>query len=327
MRILVTGGAGYIGSVVTEELVQAGHDVIAFDNLRSGNRAAVHPEATFVQGDLNDTRAVEQVFSTYCGIEAVIHCAGHGLIGESWRQLEYYLRDNVTDGVNLIATAIRFNVGRFILISTANVFGVPGPVPIIEHASVVPSSPYGESLYILERVLAWYDRIVDLRFVVLRCFNVAGATERCGEYHVPETHLIPTLLRVALGKQSHFTLFGDDYHTPDGTCIRDYIHVVDVARAIMEVLPLLDKQSRTYNLGGGIGYSTKDVITTARRVTGHPIPYIVGRRRPFEPIVQIASTTQIRREVGWEPRFSTLEHIIRTAWDWQYRHPNGYGSV
>jgi len=324
MQILVTGGAGYIGSVVTEQLVQGGYDVIVFDSLQSGNRAAVHADATFVQGSLHDIAAIEQVFTAHRGIGCIIHCAGNALVGESWRQLDQYLHDNVTNGINLIATAIRFNVDRFILISTADVFGATGPVPIIEQASIFPSSPYGESLYMLERMLSWYDRITGLRYAVLRCFNVAGATEQCGEYHVPEAHLIPTLLHVALGKQAHFTLFGDDYHTPDGTCVRDYIHVVDVARAIIEVLPVLDKHSRTYNLGGGVGYSNKDVITMARRVTGHPIPYIVGRRRPFEPPVQIASITQIRREVGWEPQFSNLEHIMRTAWDWQYRHPNGY---
>lgn len=326
MHILVTGGAGYIGSVVTGEFVQAGHRVVVFDNLTSGYRAAVHPEARFVQGDLADIDTIEQTFARNPGIDAVVHCAANALVDDSRRQPDRYLRDNVANGLNLITTAVRFNVRRFILTSTADIFGAGVPIPIVEQAPVFPGSPYGESLYLLERILGWYDRIAGLRFASLRCFNVAGATECCGEYRVPQPHLIPALLDVALGKSSHLTLFGDDYPTPDGSCIRDYIHVVDVAHVIMRVMHALDTHSRIYNLGTGTGYSTKEVIALARSITGRPIPYVVGRRRPFEPVVQIASMTQIRRELGWEPQFSDLERIIGSAWAWQRQHPTGYRS-
>lgn len=206
------------------------------------------------------------------GIEAVVHCAANALVDESRRYPERYLADNVTNGTNLIVAAVRFNVGRFLLVSTAGIFGADVPVPIVESAPVFPGSPYGESLYLLERVLGWYDRVAGLRFASLRCFNVAGATECYGEYRVPQIHLIPALLDVALDQRSHLTLFGDTYPTPDGSCMRDYIHVLNVAQAIMRVVQALDNHSRIYNLGSGTGHSTKEVIALARRVTGQPIP-------------------------------------------------------
>jgi UDP-glucose 4-epimerase len=326
MHILVTGGAGYLGSVVTEELLNAGQDVIIFDNLAHGHRAAVHPAATFVHGDLGDRAALERTFTTYRGIKAVIHLAMHTSASESWQRPERYLHENLANGVNLMATAVRHDIGRFILASSADVCGGPGPVPIIEQAPSYPVSPYSESLYLLERALSWYERCAGLRYAVLRCFNVAGATERCGEHHVPETHLIPGLLNVALGWRSHVTLFGDDYPTPDGTTVRDYVHVRDVARAMIGVLAALEQRSRIYNVGAGQGSSTMEVIMVARRVTGHALPCVVEPRRPYEPIVQIAATQQIRAELGWEPRYSDLEGIIESAWAWQRRHPYGYDS-
>jgi UDP-glucose 4-epimerase len=326
MRILVTGGAGYIGSVVVEELVRVEHEVVVFDNLSQGHRAAVHSEAAFVHGDLSDVETIERTFARYRGIEAVLHFGAFAQVAESMRRPERYLRDNIVGGINLLATAVRHDVSRFVLASSADVYGAPARVPIIEPEYIAPRSPYGESLYTLERALSWYERTAGLRFAVVRCFNVAGATERCGEDHNPEIHPIPLLLQVALGQREHITLFGDDHPTPDGTCIRDYIHVVDVAQAIIQVLPVLDQHSRMYNLGSGKGYSNKEVIAMARQVTGHAIPYVVEGRRPYEPAVLIASTTQIRKELGWEPRCSILEHIIGSAWAWRRHHPNGYSS-
>jgi UDP-glucose 4-epimerase len=324
MRVLMTGGAGYIGSVVTEELLRTEHDVIVFDDLSQGHRVAVHPDAAFVHGDLRDVAAIDRAFTTYRDIDIVIHVAGNTAVGESLQQPERYLHDNVVNGMNLIATAARHDVGRFILASSADVYGAPARVPIIEPERIAPRSPYGESLYTLERALRWYEHILGVRYAVLRCFNVAGATERCGEHHVPETHLIPSLLQVALGQREYVTLFGDDHPTPDGTCIRDYIHVVDVAQAIIRVLPALDQRSRIYNLGSGKGFSNKEVIAMARQVTGHPIPCVVEPRRPYEPAVLIAAITQIRTELSWAPRYSDLEQIIRSAWAWHCRYPNSY---
>lgn len=327
MKILVTGGAGYIGSVTTEELIRAGHEVVVFDNLSQGHRAAVHPDAMFVEGDLRDADAVERVFTTHRGIEGIMHFASQTLVGESMQRPELYLRDNVMTGVNLMAAAVRHNVGRFILSSTANLFDRPERIPIDEDQPIVPGSPYGESKYMLERALRWYDRIYGLRFAALRYFNAAGATERTGEDHEPETHIIPLVLSVALGKRDHFTLFGDDYPTPDGSCIRDYIHVVDLAQAHILALKALDQGSRSYNLGNGHGFSNKQVIDVARSITGHSIPYVVGPRRPGDPAVLVASAERIRRELGWQPRYPDLESIISSAWEWHRRHPNGYRDV
>ena len=326
MNILVTGGAGYIGSVVTEELLKMGHAVVVFDNLSQGHRAALHPDAAFVQGDLRDVEAIERVFADYPGIEGVMHFASYTLVGESMQRPELYLRDNLANGINLITAAVRHDVGRFILSSTANLFDDPERIPIDEAERIVPGSPYGESKYMIERALGWYERIMGLRFAALRYFNAAGATARVGEHHVPETHIIPLVLSVALGQREHFTLFGDDYPTPDGTCVRDYIHVVDLAQAHILALAALDQGSRTYNLGNGRGFSNKEVIEVARKVTGHPIPYVVGPRRPGDPAVLVASSARIRAELGWEPRYPDLEHIIGSAWEWHRRHPNGYAE-
>ncbi len=327
MRILVTGGAGYIGSVVTEELLRVGHDVVVLDNLAKGHRAAVHPDAPFVRADLADVEAIERTLRTYRGIEAVMHFASNTGIDESKRQPELYLRDNVANGINLIAMAVRHDVSRFILASSANVYGAPARVPIPEVEEIFPGSPYGESKAMLERALSWYERSAGLHYAVLRYFNVAGATERFGEHHEPETHLIPMLLSVALNKRTNITLFGTDHSTPDGTCVRDYVHVTDVAQAHILALAALDQRSRTYNLGNGQGFSNNEVIAVARSVTGHPIPYVVGPRRAFEPAVLIASTKQIRAELGWQPCYPDLESMINSAWEWQRRHPNGYATA
>ena len=325
MNVLVTGGAGYIGSIVTEELVKQGHGVVVFDNLSVGHRAAVHPDAEFVEGDLADRPAVRAVFEPY-DVDAVMHFASYTLVGESMEHPFMYLGDNVTNGLNLLREAVDHGVRRFILSSTANLFDDPEDIPIDEDERIVPGSPYGESKYVLERFLHWLDRVYGFRYAALRYFNAAGASpsgER-GEDHDPETHLIPITLQVALDQRDKIIIFGDDYPTRDGTCVRDYIHVADLARAHILALKALDRGSRTYNLGNGRGFTVREVIETCRKVTGHPIPAEVGDRRPGDPPVLIASSEKIQAELGWEPRYPDLETIVAHAWEWHRTHPHGY---
>ncbi len=324
MKILVTGGAGYIGGVVTDELLAAGHEVVVFDNLYQGRSSAVHPDAAFVQGDLQAIESVERVFVEHPGIDGVMNFASNTLVGESMQRPELYLRDNIVSGVNLLSVAARYDVTRFVFSSTANLFQEPERMPIDEDERIVPGSPYGESKYMMERALYWYERLYGMRYAALRYFNAAGATSRIGEHHEPETHIIPLVLSVALGKREHFTLFGDDYPTHDGSCVRDYIHVVDLAQAHILALGALDQGSRTYNLGNGTGFSNKEVIEVARKVTGHPIPCRVAPRRTGDPAILVASSKRIRDELGWQPRYPDLESIIGSAWEWHRRHPNGY---
>jgi len=325
MKILVTGGAGYIGSIVIEELIKQGDDVVAFDNLYFGHREAVHPEATFVEGDLADRGGVKAVFDAY-DFEAVMHFASHTLVGESMEHPFMYLGENVTNGLKLLQEAVDHGVRKFILSSSANLFDDPERMPIDEAESIIPGSPYGESKNILERMLLWLDRIHGFCYAALRYFNAAGAspTGERGEDHDPETHLVPIVLQTALGQRDHVVIFGDDYPTRDGTCVRDYIHVTDLAQAHILALKALDNGSRTYNLGNGQGFTVKEVIETARQVTGHPIPAVVGPRRPGDPAVLIASSEKIKRELGWEPQFPDLRTIVETAWKWHSTHPNGY---
>jgi len=328
MNILVTGGAGYIGSIVVEELIHQGDKVIVFDNLYFGHREAVHPEAVFVQGDLADRAAVKALFEAH-DIEAVMHFASHTLVGESMEKPFLYLGQNVTNGLNLLQEAVEHGVRRFILSSTANLFDDPARMPIDETERIVPGSPYGESKNILERMLFWLDRTQSFRYAALRYFNAAGASPggTRGEDHTPETHLIPIVLQVALGQRQQVTIFGDDYPTRDGTCVRDYIHVTDLAQAHILALKALDKGSRTYNLGNGQGFTVREVIDTARQITGHPISAVVGPRRPGDPATLIASSDKIRRELGWQPRFPELHTIVETAWKWHSSHPRGYRTT
>ncbi len=325
MKILVTGGAGYIGSVVVEQLIEAGDAVVVFDNLSQGHREAVHPEADFVLGDLADRDVVDEVFATYQP-DAVMHFASNTLVGESMEQPFLYLGDNVTNGLNLLRSAVEHGVRRFILSSTANLFDEPEEIPIDEDERIVPGSPYGESKFILERMLHWLDRIYGFRYAALRYFNAAGASARYGEDHDPETHLIPLVLQVALGQRDMIAIFGDDYPTRDGTCVRDYVHVIDLAQAHILALRALDQGSRRYNLGNGQGFSVKEVIDVAREVTGHPIPAEVTARRPGDPAVLIAGSETIRDELGWTPQYPTLRDIIKTAWHWHKAHPHGYAE-
>jgi UDP-glucose 4-epimerase len=327
MNILVTGGAGYIGSIVAEELVNQGDTVVVFDNLYYGHQAAVHPEAVFVRGDLADRGTVRSLFDAH-DVDAVMHFASRTLVGESMEQPFRYIGDNVINGLNLLQEAVAHGIRRFILSSTANLFDEPERMPIGEDERIVPGSPYGESKNILERILYWLDRVYGFRYAALRYFNAAGAspTGQRGEDHDPETHLIPLVLQVALGQRDAITIFGDDYPTRDGTCVRDYIHVTDLAQAHILALQALDGGSRTYNLGNGRGFTVKEVIETCRQVTGHPIPAVAGARRPGDPATLIASSDKIRRELGWEPRYPELHTIIEHAWEWHRTHPNGYGD-
>jgi UDP-glucose 4-epimerase len=322
MRVLVTGGAGYIGSEAVAQLCEAGHEVVVLDSLFQGHRAAVDPRAELVAGDLADRGALERLFALRRPA-AVMHFASQTLVGESMEKPFLHLGDNVRNGLNLLECAAGAGTRRFILSSTANLFGLPDRVPIDETSRIDPGSPYGESKFILERLLRWMDDRFGMRYAALRYFNAAGAASPDrGEDHDPETHLIPIVLQVALGQREHVTLYGDDYDTPDGTCVRDYIHVVDLADAHIRALGALDGGSRTYNLGNG--HSVRQVIEVAREVTGHPIPAVVGPRRPGDPATLVASSDRIRAELGWEPKYGDLRAIVESAWAWHRAHPHGY---
>jgi UDP-glucose 4-epimerase len=324
MKILVTGGAGYIGSVVAHELIQAGDDVVVLDNLSQGHRAAVPAAAAFIEGDLADRQLIDELMATHQP-EAIMHFASNTLVGESMQQPFLYLGDNLTNGLNLLQSAVQHGVGRFILSSTANLFDKPDEIPIKAEERIVPGSPYGESKFFLERLLYWMDRIHGMGYAALRYFNAAGAgSPDLGEDHHPETHLIPLVLQVALGQSEALTINGADYETPDGTCVRDYIHVLDLAQAHILALRALDQGSRVYNLGNGRGFSIQEVVDTARRVTGRSIPTRVGPRRPGDPAVLIADGEKIKQELGWQPRYAELSEIIGSAWQWHTRHPHGY---
>ncbi len=325
MNILVTGGAGYIGSITTEQLIGRGYHVVVFDNLFQGHREAVSPDAVFIQGDLADREILAQVFSQH-QIDAVMHFASYTLVGESVQRPFLYLGDNITNGLNLLQMAVDHNVKKFILSSTANLFDDPERMPISEDERIVPGSPYGEGKYILERMLSWLDRTMGLHYAALRYFNAAGASSTYGEDHDPETHLIPLVLQVALGQRDQIEIYGNDYPTRDGTCIRDYIHVIDLATAHILALEALEDGSRTYNLGNGRGFSVSEVVETARAITGHAIPTVNGPRRAGDPAILIASSEKIRRELGWQPRYADLATIMETAWSWHQKHPNGYAN-
>ena len=328
MKILVTGGAGYIGSVTTGELIRAGHEVVVLDNLYQGHRAAVHPQAVFVQGDLADPHCLQDLFAAHEGIDGIMHFASYTLVGESMALPLKYLRDNLVNAANLLEAATNAGVRRFILSSTANLFDDPERMPIAEDERIVPGSPYGESKYFIERLLHWFGRIHGLRYACLRYFNACGDLPDVGEDHDPETHLIPLVLQVALGQREAITVFGDDYPTRDGTCVRDYIHVVDLAGAHILALEALDRLgNRQYNLGNGQGYTVMEVIEACRKVTGHPIPHIVGPRRAGDPATLVAGSDAIRRELGWQPRFPNLDDIVESAWEWHRAHPHGYKGM
>jgi len=324
MRVLVTGGAGYIGSVVVEALVRGGHRVVVYDDLSKGHAAAVDPGATLVRGDLRDRDTLRATLGAG-RIEAVVHMAADSLVGESVQRPDKYYDNNVAAGLSLLAAMVECGVKRLVFSSTAAVYGEPAKQPIEESDPAVPTNPYGETKLAFERALPWYERAFGLRFASLRYFNAAGASDRCGEVHDPETHLIPLILQAAAGLRPELTVFGDDYPTPDGTCIRDYIHVVDLAQAHVLALGAVAERSCIYNLGcGGAGYSVRQVIEAARRVTGLAIPLRIGPRRAGDPAVLVASAAKIQSELGWQPRLGALDVIVASAWRWMQRFPGGY---
>ncbi len=326
MKVLVTGGAGYIGSVTVEQLVDAGYQVAVFDNLSQGHRAAIHEDARFFEGDLARRDGIDDAITEFCP-DAVMHFAAKSLVGESMQFPFLYLGDNVRNGLNLLESVVEHGIKKFILSSTANLFDNPETIPIDEEECIVPGSPYGESKYILERMLHWLDRTGKLRFAALRYFNAAGATQLRGEDHDPETHLIPLVLQVALGQREDIKVFGDDYNTLDGTCIRDYIHVADLAQAHRLALHAIDQKSHIYNLGNGLGFSVRQVLDTAREITGHPIPSEVVGRRPGDVATLVAASDKARIDLGWEPEHPKISQIIESAWRWHSDHPQGYKKI
>ncbi len=323
MKVLVTGGAGYIGSVTVEQLVKAGHEVAVFDNLSQGHRAAIHEDADFIVGDLASRDCIDNAITGFRP-DAVMHFAAKSLVGESMQSPFLYLGDNVRNGLNLLESVVEYGIQKFILSSTANLFDDPQTIPIDENERIIPGSPYGESKYILERMLHWLDRTGKLRFAALRYFNAAGATQSRGEDHDPETHLIPLVLQVALGQRKDIKVFGDDYETPDGTCVRDYIHVADLAQAHRLALHAIDQQSQVYNLGNGLGFSVQQVLNTAREITGHSIPSDVVGRRPGDVATLVAASDKVRADLDWKPEYPEISQIIESAWRWHSDHPRGY---
>jgi UDP-glucose 4-epimerase len=323
MRVLVTGGAGYIGSVVSEQLIGDGHQVVVYDNLSKGHAKAVVEGAEFVAGDLSEGDKLRQTLRDN-RIDAVIHMAASSLVGESVSEPAKYYHNNVVAGLVLLEAMRAGGVNKIVFSSTAAVYGEPEEQPISESARTNPTNPYGETKLAFERAMHWWELAYGLRYASLRYFNAAGATDQCGEDHDPETHLIPITLQAALGKRVNVEIYGEDYPTADGTCIRDYIHVVDLARAHILALDGLQERSAIYNLGcGGEGYSVREVIETARLVTGKQIPVRIGPRRAGDPAVLIASSDRIK-SLGWQPQFQDLRLIVESTWRWLLAHPEGY---
>jgi UDP-glucose 4-epimerase len=322
-KIFVTGGAGYIGSICVEELLNAGHSVGVFDNLTEGHRKAVDSRARFFEGDLGDPRVIKLALEEFKP-DAVMHFAANALVGESMTKPEKYFQNNVCSGLNLLNAMNEAGVKRLVFSSTCATFGIPERVPLDESLPQTPINPYGESKLLFEKILRWYGEIHGLTFVALRYFNAAGATEQFGEDHRIETHLIPNVLKVALGQKQAAEIYGTDYPTPDGTCIRDYIHILDLAQA--HILALEAPKSAFYNLGTGGGTSVKEIIDTCRAVTGHEIPVIERPRRAGDPPRLVAASEKIQSELGWKPRYQDIRRIIESAWAWHVKHPNGYGD-
>ena len=323
MKIFVVGGAGYIGSVCSELLLNEGHEVAIFDNLSEGHRAAVDPRANFIEGELADRQKIQTALAAHRP-DAVMHFAANALVGESMHNPSKYFRNNISNGLNLLDAMVDAGVRRIVFSSTCAIFGPPDRLPIDETAQPRPISPYGESKLAFEKILRWYDEIHGMKFVCLRYFNASGATAKFGEDHRPETHLIPTVLQVALGEKPNVEIYGTDYDTPDGTCIRDYIHIRDLASA--HILALGKAATGCYNLGTGGGSSVREVIESCRKITGRKIETIEKPRRPGDPPRLIASSKRIKKELGWKPQFQSLDVIIESAWKWHQKFPRGYSD-
>ena len=324
MSILVTGAAGYIGSIVSEVLLARGHQVIALDNLKEGHRSAVPPAATFIEADLAHRQQVEKAFSAH-KIDAVMHFAGEALVAKSVREPSTFYAANIGCGVNLLDAMVRHGVEKLIFSSTAATYGEPEVVPIPEDHRKAPINPYGKSKWRFEQILADYRGYTGLKYVTVRYFNAAGASVERGENHRVETHLIPRVLEAALGSLPEMEIFGFDYSTPDGTCVRDYIHVLDIADSHTLALEQIDRvPGEAFNVGTTSGYSNLEVVQAAERVTGRKVPHKLSPRRPGDPAVLVASNEKLKRMLGWEPKHSSLEEIIRSAWDWRKKYPHGY---
>jgi len=331
MKVLVTGGAGYIGSICVEELIKQGHIAVVTDNLQEGHRESVPPEGGLYEGNFGDKQLLKKIFEKH-KIDAVIHFAAETTVAYSMSDPQLYFINNVVHGVNLLEVMKEHGCKRFIFSSTAATFGEPEYTPIDEKHPQKPINAYGESKLMFEKILDWYHLAYGFKFNAFRYFNAAGASERLGEDHRHETHLIPIVLKTALQVRSNrptsgLKVFGKDYTTKDGTCVRDYIHVVDLAKAHILALDNLDRfPNAKYNMGNGKGFSVLEVIEIAKKITGISIPYEFAEKRPGDPAILVASSDKIRREMGWEPAYPDLKTIIATAWQWHSRHPEGYGS-
>lgn len=323
MNVLVTGGAGYIGSICTEELLNAGHRVTVYDDLSEGHRSAVDPRARFVLARPNEADDILNAVKS-AQPEAVLHFAAYALVGESMTHPQKYFHNNVVNGLKLLEAARITGVKKFVFSSTCATYGPPDRLPMTEDLPQRPINPYGESKLMFERMLNWYQQIHGLEFVAFRYFNAAGASPKFGEHHRIETHLIPNVLKVPLGQAKQCEIFGTDYPTPDGTCVRDYIHIVDLAQAHM--LAMAPGKKGFYNLGNGDGYSVRQVIQMCEQVTGTKIPAVEKPRRPGDPPKLVASATRAIQELGWKPQYPKLQDIVATAWSWHKAHPNGYAD-
>ncbi len=329
MAVLVCGGAGYIGSHCVYALLDKSEEVVVIDNLQTGHFEAVHKEAKFYQGNIQDKKLLNQVFKEN-DIEAVIHFAANSLVGVSMTEPLTYYNNNVYGTQALLEEMNQYNVKKIVFSSTAATYGEPENIPILETDKTEPTNPYGETKLAVEKMLKWVDKAYGIRYISLRYFNVAGAHENAliGEDHHPETHLIPLILQVPLNKREHITIFGDDYDTHDGTAVRDYIHVMDLVEAHLLALTKLREtgQSSIYNLGNGEGFSVKEMIEAARKVTGHPIPAVIGPRRAGDPSTLVASSKKAQEELHWKPKFINVEDIIASAWKWHKNYPNGFAD-
>ncbi len=325
MSLLITGGAGYIGSIVVEQLISKGYEVVVIDNFQEGNRQAVLPEAKLYEGDFGNKILLDEIFEQN-KIDAVLHFAAETTIEFSMTDPGLYFHNNVVNGITLLEVMRKFGCNRFIFSSTAAVFGEPLYVPIDEAHPQQPINAYGESKLMFEHILDWYHRAYGLRFNAFRYFNAAGASEKLGEAHRHESHLIPVIIQVLLGQRDHLTIFGSDYPTNDGTCIRDYIHVLDLAEAHILALENLDKRpAAKYNLGNGSGFSNLEVVNMVEQVSGKKVNYSFGPRRMGDPAVLIASSELAKKELGWQPKYDSLEQIVESAWRWHRDNPKGYG--
>jgi UDP-glucose 4-epimerase len=327
MRVLITGGAGYVGSICTEELITAGHEVVILDDFRTGHRAAVHPAAQLIEADFGNAAIVRNLLRS-TSIDTVMHFAGETLVAKSMTDPQSYFDVNVKSGIEFLNVLLEHRIKVLIFSSTAAVYGEPLDIPITETHQKKPINAYGESKLMFERILEWYGHAYGLKYAALRYFNAAGASSRYGEAHTPETHLLPCILDSFFDSGTEFVVHGEDYDTPDGTCVRDYVHVVDIAQAHILAMDALLQGQRggAYNIGSSKGYSVREVLCAVEGVTGRKLPIHIGPRRIGDPAVLVASHEKLVSELGWRPRFSDLLSIVRSAWEWRQRHPRGYSA-